>query len=208
MTNRRPRSGNNTRRRSGPYSTGQVMPRSAIADQLLALHGWRDHEPHLGDKPVSIGGRHIWAAGTTYGAQMTGGRLPHFDAYVALDNVSVVGHNETVLAFPLTDFGGVPEGWLDLLMADIVPDMRNGYRLCVFCVGGHGRTGTVLASLIAILESEFDTPDPIQAIRERYCYRAVETLEQAEGIFALRGQQLPERWRKSLMPRQSMLPRY
>jgi hypothetical protein len=131
---------------------------------------------------------------------MTGGRLPHFDAFVALDNVSVVGHNEIVLALPLADFGGVPEGWLDLLMEYIIPNMRSGYRVCVFCVGGHGRTGTVLASLIAILESKSDTPDPIQAIRERYCYRAVETLEQAEGIFALRGQQVPERWKESLMP--------
>jgi hypothetical protein len=64
----------------------------------------------------------------------------------------------------------------------------------IFCDGGHGRTGTVLASLIALMESSAKTPDPIAAVRARYCDQAVETLDQARAIYRLRGEDLPLRW--------------
>ena len=44
-----------------------------------------------------------------------------------------------------------------------------------------------LASLFALLESEEETPDPIAAARKRHCRRAVESIKQADAIFALRG---------------------
>jgi protein-tyrosine phosphatase len=65
-------------------------------------------------------------------------------------------------------------------------------------MAGHGRTGTFLASLIALLEDDHTTPDPIAAVRERHCEQAVESVAQGEAIFALRGQPLPRKYRRTL----------
>ncbi len=59
----------------------------------------------------------------------------------------------------------------------------------------------MLGSLIALLESAEETPDPIEAVRTRHCHHAVETLAQAEGIFALRGQELPQKYHTAFPPR-------
>ena len=64
----------------------------------------------------------------------------------------------------------------------------------VYCMGSHGRTGTFIASLIALLESKEQTPDPIAAVRERHCSKSVETIGQARAIFALRGEKLPKKY--------------
>jgi protein-tyrosine phosphatase len=96
-----------------------------------------------------------------------------------------------VLWLPLQDFGGVPSNWEGLLKQKIIPKLADGQQLVFFCHAGHGRTGTALASLIALLEDETQTPDPIRALRDRYCQEAVETARQQQAVFALRGQPLP-----------------
>ena len=49
----------------------------------------------------------------------------------------------------------------------------------VGCIGGHGRTGLVLAALVAwVMERE----DAIHYVREHYCERAVETQEQFDFL--------------------------
>lgn len=92
-----------------------------------------------------------------------------------------------MLPCPMRDFGGVPEGWADSLQ-EVIRELEAGKKILAFCVGSHGRTGTLLASLIALLEPQSRTPDPIRAVRRRHCVRAVETFEQAKGIFSLRGE--------------------
>lgn len=79
----------------------------------------------------------------------------------------------------------------------LVPFLCAGKRVLVFCMGGHGRTGTVLAALKAMLEP--DTEDPIADVREAYCQKAVETDLQAEAVFALRGQHVPEKYEGKLI---------
>jgi hypothetical protein len=46
---------------------------------------------------------------------------------------------------------------------------------------------------------EPETADPLAAVRERYCPRAVETSEQGTAIFALRGQPLPAQYHGTFM---------
>lgn len=106
-----------------------------------------------------------------------------------------LGQRVSVLACPWEDFAPPPEGFEQFLREEVLPLLAEGKRLLIYCSGGHGRTGTFLASLIAILEPE--TPDPIAAIRARYCQLAVETAEQARSIFALRGKRLPAMYRRS-----------
>jgi hypothetical protein len=102
-----------------------------------------------------------------------------------------------VIPCHLPDFGGVSADWEQRLRGEIIPRLRSlkeGEKMVPFCFASRGRTGTFLASLIAILEP--DTKDPIAAVRERHCHHAVETLAQAEGIFALRGEKVPAKYRK------------
>lgn len=106
------------------------------------------------------------------------------------------GRQYSVLAAPLVDFGGVPAGWESLLRNQVIPLLQKGKTLLAFCMGSHGRTGTFLASLIALLEPKI--ADPIAAARRRHCERSVETTAQAEAVFALKGQTLPERYRQRL----------
>lgn len=106
------------------------------------------------------------------------------------DYKSYQGDLHSVLTCHMEDFGGVPDTWESILKDTVIPLLENEYNLMAFCMGGHGRTGTFLASLIAILEPDID--DPVTEIRKRYCDRAVETLAQCEGIFKLKGVEVPQ----------------
>ncbi len=102
------------------------------------------------------------------------------------------GRHYTILAAPLVDFGGLPENWKEFLQEQVIPLLASGKTVLGFCIGSHGRTGTLVASLIALLEP--DVADPVAEARRRHCHHAVETRAQAAGIFALRGQDLPEHY--------------
>lgn len=107
----------------------------------------------------------------------------------------VLGSEQNVIWCLLEDFGGVPDDWEQFLSSVIIPELQSGHHLLAFCAGGHGRTGTFLASLVALLEDEEETPDPIAAVRSRHCFHAVETTAQAEAVFALRNKELPVQYR-------------
>lgn len=84
---------------------------------------------------------------------------------------------EIVLDWPDGWTVDLPYGFWHDLMQYIV---QNGKRALVFCLGGHGRTGTALASmLVARGES---APEAIRKIREHYCDEAIETVPQEEYI--------------------------
>lgn len=95
----------------------------------------------------------------------------------------------------LEDFGGVPDDW-HMFIDSAIRHLDERRTMLAFCRGGHGRTGCFLSSLVAILEP--DVEDPIEAIRERYCQGAVESLAQACAVFALRNQPLPVKYRSLL----------
>jgi hypothetical protein len=103
---------------------------------------------------------------------------------------------QQVLELFLIDFGGLPGNWEEQLRTLVLPVLEQGKSVLGFCIGSHGRSGTLAASLIALLESEDETPDPIVAARQRHCLKSVETLPQAEGIFALRRKKLPDDYLK------------
>ena len=149
----------------------------------------KQHAPHRGGS-VQVGQYTVLAGGTR---DLRARDLEDVDVLVPLAGEApfALGRSYRIIGCPMRDFGGVPDGWRMFLEGVIIPELVVGQKLCVFCVGGHGRTGTFLASLIALLESIDETPDPIAAVRARHCMRAVETLAQARAVFALRGQHLP-----------------
>ena len=98
----------------------------------------------------------------------------------------------TVLAAPLEDFAGTHPDWANLVK-EVAAEVASGKTVLCYCDAGHGRTGTLLASLIAVMEPQI--ADPLAAVRERYCVHAVETTAQAQAIFALRQQEVPQQYR-------------
>lgn len=104
------------------------------------------------------------------------------------------GSHPDILFLPLKDMSGVAKSWkhhMELLAKRV--DSGNYFHVA-WCTGGHGRTGTLGASLIALLEPSIS--NPIQAIRNRYCHEAVETLGQVKGIYDLKGKPVPSEWYK------------
>jgi protein-tyrosine phosphatase len=122
----------------------------------------------------------------------------HLTVPLSNDVPFIPGVQLNLMPVTMEDFGGVPYNWRAIVI-ELYRRITDGAQAHIFCHGGQGRTGTMLASLIAIGESAQSTPDPIAAVRRRYCGSAVETLAQGQAIFALRNQLLPKRYINELM---------
>lgn len=88
------------------------------------------------------------------------------------------------------------EGWERFLRSRVIPALEVGDQVVPIDMFGHDMNPYLVGSLIALLEAEQQTPDPIEAVRQRYCRGSVIPPEQwmAERIFALRKQELPQRY--------------
>lgn len=104
-----------------------------------------------------------------------------------------------------------PETLCDTIMLDWmdggVPDMKSlfwtlakakerieqGKRVEIGCLGGHGRTGTLLAILVGQIE-KVDAKTAILAVRKRYCKEVVETTQQAELVYHALGESSGDLW--------------
>jgi hypothetical protein len=75
------------------------------------------------------------------------------------------------------DFGVIAPDELSGLTDSVIHALQSG-PVDIGCLGGHGRTGTLLATIIGRTES-LDADDSIAAARARYCAHAVETPAQA-----------------------------
>jgi len=147
---------------------------------------------HRGDK-VKVGDYEIYAGA---GRDLMPDDMKNFDVIIPLAGASSWiwdgGFSGLVLAYPMEDGGGIKGPWKKFLNI-VIGLLDEGKRVLVYCLGGHGRTGTFLASLIALLEQP---EDPIDEIRKRYCKEAVETEEQAKAIFELLKKPLPKKYVK------------
>ena len=144
-----------------------------------------NHRP----KSVKVGEFEVYATGTDY---MWTNDLDGFDLIVPLTpNGFVFEYGKTYRPLFLPDFGGVTSDWQQQIEA-IITLLQEGKKIVCFCFASHGRTGTFLASLIALLEPGVD---PLDAVRERHCSHAVETKEQLKAIYALLGEKVPMRHR-------------
>lgn len=69
--------------------------------------------------------------------------------------------------------------WTEI--ADVIDEHYKGASVLVSCTGGHGRTGTFLAILNALLNDR-GAEQSINDIRTQYCSRAIETKAQEQYI--------------------------
>jgi hypothetical protein len=109
------------------------------------------------------------------------------DIYVALDHGTAHDTraypwhgSRQFIYFPITDMS-VPKDAVEFkMMIDWLCDqIVAGKSVHVGCLGGHGRTGMVLAALVKMLGG---VTDAITYVRNRYCKKAVETTAQAEWL--------------------------
>lgn len=146
------------------------------------------HDP----KPVQIGDVVLYA---TARRDLAGAMLDPFDIVSPLVTSSFLqleNYTGLNLWFPITDYQAPDAKQLRIHCNRLIQFARNGCKVAVFCEGGHGRTGLVLAACIALLEPDVD---PIDAIRARHCGHAVETQKQIEVVFAAAERELPDHWK-------------
>ena len=82
------------------------------------------------------------------------------------------------------DMGTIPapiQFWKDL----VGYLKTNKKTMLVFCMGGHGRTGTAVASLMVACDL-FKPNEAIKWVRKNYCERAIETTKQENYILGLK----------------------
>ena len=75
------------------------------------------------------------------------------------------------------DYGVVDISVVEWLVKAIRKNMAAGLSVDIGCQGGHGRTGTLLACLIADVEG-IGSDDAIKAVHKRHCTSAVESISQ------------------------------
>ena len=80
--------------------------------------------------------------------------------------------------WPICDMSVLPTKILDRAVNDIISCLKQGKKVGMFCLGGHGRTGYLAACVLGKLGIE----DPIQRIHDNYCTHAIETLNQYKSI--------------------------
>lgn len=93
-----------------------------------------------------------------------------------------------VVLVPWPDFGDTAPERYSRLVHRVKERLERGDSVVVGCLGGHGRTGTVIAGVLALVE-QLSARAAIRELRARYCDRCVETLEQQEMVFDLLGEE-------------------
>lgn len=80
------------------------------------------------------------------------------------------------IAFPITDMNAPsnPDEFKKMITW-VCNQVRDGKKIHAGCIGGHGRTGTFLAAVVAEIMGE---KDAITYVRENYCKKAVESAQQ------------------------------
>lgn len=77
--------------------------------------------------------------------------------------------------------------WQVLYIArDLMRLARDDFRVEIGCIGGHGRTGTMLAIMVMMDEPGLTHEQAIQYVRHHYCSQAIETVEQEKWLYFVR----------------------
>jgi hypothetical protein len=98
--------------------------------------------------------------------------------------------NQRVIYFPIVDMEAPREQELrefNLLIEIIRNDLFCGKSVHVQCIGGHGRTGLVIACYVGKYRG---IKNPVKWVRENYCEEAVESWRQIEFISKFTGTRL------------------
>ena len=136
----------------------QVMPRADEFECIISLLG--HYKPKASKFTISRGSRRVFSQLSAYQQRR--------------NNVLCVDWPD--MQAPLLDRGF----WMAL--AEDLGKITG--KAAIYCMGGHGRTGTALCALAQVVQHPpaVESGDIIQWIREVYCAEAVETASQVEYL--------------------------
>lgn len=133
-------------------------------------------------KPLEIGGFKI------YGGSCINPPIG-MDIYVGLDlgmatHESAYPWNSTCVSvrYLIEDMKvptNVPE--FKKMISWLAVELKKGKKIHIGCIGGHGRTGLVLAALVASITGN---KEAISYVRTNYCYKAVESNVQVQFLMS------------------------
>lgn len=112
--------------------------------------------------------------------------IGNYDIYIGLDKGMAITTRHLPftdgyeLHYPLVNMG-VPNN-LELFTSMInwiIEQLELGKKIHIGCIGGHGRTGLVLAVLVRLI---LDEKDAITWVRANYCQKAVESKKQVDWL--------------------------
>lgn len=172
-----------------------TAPRTPVAPRCYTTH-----------KPLSLGGSLVIHGGSCYSPIVTDA-----DIYVGLDRGMPSpkqaypwepGHS---FLFEIED-GTAPKDKASFIaMIDwLAAQISDGKKVHVGCIGGHGRTGTVLSALVKVMLSDKDASEYIRA---NYCKKAIETKAQVAFLSSVFGIN-PVKERHAEIGNRTFLPSY
>lgn len=116
--------------------------------------------------------------------------------WLALSDIWTVGLKTEGANYPAVfsdwqDYGPHAMTTFERLIEVVVTGLEMDMRVDIGCAGGHGRSGTLLAGIIAKVEG-LGAAEAIKAARERHCKKACETVSQEVMVYKLCGEEPPE----------------
>ena len=152
--------------------------------KLKLEHSREEYYCHHGDVYVfNLGDTEIYAGGLIRGStgaemdliiELAECRVPV--ATVGLQCLKRFKRGQEYLYLPIDD--GTAPNWSREFWVELMEEIQFFKKVLVRCLGGHGRTGTVLAIFAGLSGVDY----PCKYVRERYCKKAVEKLVQAKYV--------------------------
>jgi hypothetical protein len=147
---------------SHPTLTFEVPEGGTFTPGMYSIHGGNGDHPNIKDGDVYI---------ALHGGSSGKGTTPWDEGkYKPVQD----------LQFYITD--GQPPKNEDDFMRMIIwvcNQLQSGKKIHFGCIGGHGRTGTALAAVVALMTG---MEDPITYVRQHYCKKAVESSSQVKFL--------------------------
>ena len=100
------------------------------------------------------------------------------------------------------DMGVMSDAEIKLVINVTVKAIKGGKRVEIACMGGHGRTGTLLAMLRTAI-GKMSAKEAIESLRKDYCKKIVESGTQVKAVFRLAGEDEESADAKALSPSKS-----
>jgi len=156
---------------------------------------WRD--------PVKVGNYTVYASEKRYSAKnedYTKEPTPQLGIYLTHSWASTFAYfigcgitppKEEGVLWPFVaadwpDMGVLPANEQSALLDFTIKNIKAGKRVEIACMGGHGRTGTLLA-MLRVLLGKMEPKEAIESLRADYCNKVVEGSKQIEAVYKLAG---------------------